>query len=82
MLPGYAYAPACEAQIAMDQRGYAHLAPFLLAQDGNVYARWLPGREREIAALYPERPVFLVSRAGPEETAGLAWARIDLGDAR
>jgi hypothetical protein len=82
MLPGYTYAPACQAQIAMDQRGYAHLAPFLLARDGNVYARWIPGREREIAALYPERPVFRVSRAGSEAMAGLVWARLDLGDGR
>jgi hypothetical protein len=82
VLPGYTYAPECQAQIAMDQRGYAHLAPFLLARDGNVYARWFPGREREIAALYPERPVFRVSRAGPEAMAGLVWDRLDLGDGR
>jgi hypothetical protein len=73
VLPGYSYAPECEAQLQLDQRGYAHLAPFLLAQDSNVYARWLPGREREIAARYPGRDVYLLSRTGPEDAAGLHW---------
>lgn len=82
MLPGYTYAPECQAQISMDQRGFAHLAPFLLARDGNVYARWFPGREREIAALYPERPVFRVSRAGSDAQAGLVWDRLVLEEAR
>jgi hypothetical protein len=76
LLPGYAYAPACEARLLADQSGFSHLAPLLLAQDGNVYARWMPGRESEIAALYPDRPVFLLERAGSAVEAPFIWRRL------
>ncbi len=76
MLPGYEYPPACETQIALDWRGFSHLAPFLLAKDGNVYVRWLPGREAEIAGMYPGREVFLLSRTGSEADAGHVWERL------
>jgi hypothetical protein len=75
MLPGFAYPSACEAHVASDQEGFSHLAPFRLAQDGNVYARWLPGREEEIAARYPGRPVYLLGRANSAVDAPLTWDR-------
>lgn len=75
MLPGFAYPPACEAELAADQEGFSHLAPYRLARDGNVYARWLPGREAEIAARYPGRPVYLLGRASSAVEAPLTWTR-------
>lgn len=76
LLPGLAYAPICEARIREDQSGFSHLAPFRLAQDGNVYARWLPGREAEIAAQYPERPLYLLTRQGAGVEAPFVWRRL------
>lgn len=76
MLPGFPYAPVCEARIVEDRAGFSHLAPLRLAQDGNVYARWLPGRESEIAAHYPGRPVYRLGRAGSGVEAPLVWTRI------
>ncbi|MHB1297387.1 MAG: hypothetical protein ACYC0B_02560 [Gemmatimonadaceae bacterium] len=73
MLPGLVYAPICEAEVSSDWAGSWHLAPFLAAKDGNVYARWLPGREGEISAAYPGRPVYRLSRSGPEVTAAAIW---------
>ncbi len=76
MLPGATYPAVCEARIAEDQAGYLHLAPLRLATDGNVYARWLPGREAEAAAGYPGRPVYLLSRADSTVDAPLVWKRL------
>ena len=76
LLPGMAYPSLCEERISMDQSGYALYAPFRLVRDSNVYARWFPGREAEIAALYSGRPVYLVQRAGTEVGAPLAWTRL------
>lgn len=76
LLPGLAYAPICEARIREDLGGFSHLAPFRLARDGNVYARWLPGRESEIAAQYPELPVYLLTRQGAGVEAPFAWHRL------
>jgi hypothetical protein len=76
MLPGFPYPPVCEARLAADNAGYAHFAPFRLQRDGNVYARWLPGREGEIARYFPDRPVFLLSRAGTDVSAPLRFTRL------
>lgn len=76
MLPGSVYAAACEARIAEDRSGFSHLAPFRLARDGNVYVRWLPGREAEIGAEYPGRPVYLLGRAGPGVDDALVWRKL------
>ena len=73
MLPGYAYAPECEAAVAADGEGFSHLAPFRLARDGNVYVRWFPGREAEIASRYPDRTVYLLGRASSAVDAPLTW---------
>jgi hypothetical protein len=75
MLPGFEYPPACQAGVAADQAGFSHLAPFRLAQDGNVYARWLPGREDEIAGRYPGRAVYLLGRVSSAVDAPLTWER-------
>jgi hypothetical protein len=75
MLPGYAYAPECERAVAADGEGFSHLAPFRLARDGNVYVRWLPGREAEIAGRYPGRTVYLLGRASSAVDAPLTWTR-------
>lgn len=76
MIPNLQYTSACEARIAEDHGGYLLYAPWRLAQDSNVYARWLPGREAEIAAAYPEREVYRVGRQGTAVTAPLRWERV------
>lgn len=74
-LPGTAYAGGCAARVAEDRSGYSLYAPFRLVHDGNVYARWLPGRESEIAAQYPGRPVYLLGRASDSVDAAFTWTR-------
>ena len=76
LLPGLRYPPLCEQRIAEDNVGYLHLAPWRLARDGNVYARWLPGREAEAASAFPGRPVYRLRRAAPEPGAPLVWERL------
>ena len=78
MLPGLVYAPICEAEAKSDWAGSWHLAPFLAAKDGNVYARWLPGREADISAAYPGRPVYRLSRSGPDVSAAAIWEPLPL----
>jgi hypothetical protein len=78
MLPGVRYPALCDARIADDQKGFLHLAPWRLAQDGNVYARWLPGREVEIAAAFAGRPVYRLRKAGSGIGAPLVWERLEL----
>lgn len=80
--PGYEYAPVCEAQIESDWRGFSHLTPFRLARDGNIYARWLPGREAEIAADFPGRALYRLVRSGTAVDAGYVWERLSLQPAR
>ncbi len=75
MLPGFTYPAVCEAELARDQQGFSHFAPTRLVRDGNVYARWLPGREAEIAALHPGRPVFVMGRTNTAVDAPLTWSR-------
>lgn len=76
MLPGLAYPVVCEQSLVRDQRGFSQLAPLRLATDGNVYARWLPGRESEIASQHPGRPVFVLERTGSELGAPFVWRRL------
>lgn len=73
VVPGRAPPLQCTAQREADRLGSSHLLAFTLVRDGNVYARWIPGREAEIAGLYPGRPVYLLERTGPEPEAGLHW---------
>jgi hypothetical protein len=81
MLPGVAYPALCEDRTADDRRGFLHLAPWRIARDGNVYARWLPGREAELAAAFVGRPVYRLRRASPEPGAALVWERLPLNGA-
>ena len=76
MFPGWTYPALCEDRIAEDRSGFLHLAPWRLAQDSNVYARWLPGREAEIRAAFPGRPVYRLHRASAEVGATLVWERV------
>ncbi len=75
-LPGLAYTPTCIARIEEDRRGYLLYAPWRLLRDGNVYARWLPGREAEIRAAFPDRPALRLRRAGTAVDAALVWERL------
>lgn len=76
VLPGLQYTATCEARIAEDHGGYLLYAPWRLARDSNVYVRWLPGREAEIAAAYPDRAVYRVGRQGSAVSAPLRWDRV------
>lgn len=75
------YPPSCEQEIAEDVSGYSLYAPWRVSGDGNVYLRWIPGREHEAAEAFPGRPVYRVRRAGPALDAPLAWVRVELDDA-
>lgn len=76
MQPGMRYSATCMARIEDDRRGYLLYAPWRLARDSNVYARWLPGREAEVLAKYPGRPVYRVRRASTAVDAPLVWERL------
>lgn len=77
-LPGLQYTARCFARLEDDRGGYLLYAPWRLVQDGNVYARWLPGRESEIAQSFPGREVYRLRRAGPSVEAALLWERLDV----
>lgn len=77
-LPGLPYTARCLARLEDDRAGYLLYAPWRVLRDGNVYARWLPGREAEIAAAFPGRPVYRLRRAGPQVGAALRWERLDV----
>lgn len=82
MQPGVQYASKCMARIAEDRGGYLLYAPWRLARDSNVYARWIPGREREVVSMYPGRAVYRVRRAGSAVDAPLVWDRLTITDAQ
>ena len=76
-LRGLQYTARCLARLEDDRGGYLLYAPWRLVEDGNVYARWLPGRESEIAKAFPGRAVYRLRRAGPSVGAALVWERLD-----
>jgi hypothetical protein len=80
IVPGRENPAECTRLRDLDRGGTSHLAPFLLARDGNLYARWLPGREAEVAALHPGRAVYRLRRTGPAPDAGVVWEPIAIGD--
>lgn len=80
-LPGSEYSGRCAERVAEDRAGYLLFAPWRLARDSNVYARWLPGREREVLATFPGRPVYRVRRAGSAVDAPLVWERLRVATA-
>lgn len=75
-LPGLAYTPRCAARIGEDRTGYLLYAPWRLVRDSNVYARWISGRESQIMASFPDRPVYRLRRAGTAVDAPLVWEAV------
>jgi hypothetical protein len=76
LLPGFAYPPLCRERIREEDAGFLLYAPWRLADDSNVYARWLPGREAQMAASFPGRPVYRVRTDGTSVGAPLVWERL------
>lgn len=76
-LPGLSYSARCLTRLEEDRAGYLLYAPWRVMQDGNVYARWLPGREAEIAAAFPGRAVYRLRRSGLSVDATLLWEALD-----
>lgn len=81
-LPGLSYTARCLARLEDDRAGYLLYAPWRLVRDGNVYARWLPGREAEIAAAFPGRAVYRLRRDGSSVDAPLLWEAVAPARAR
>lgn len=63
--PGVAYATVCLRRIEEDRAGFLHYVPLrLITTGGNIYARDLHARDSLLLAEFPDRPVFLLTRAG------------------
>jgi hypothetical protein len=63
--PGVRYSATCVQRIEQDRAGFLHYVPLrLITTGGNVYARDLHARDSLLLAEYPERPVYLLKRAG------------------
>ncbi|NNK48055.1 MAG: hypothetical protein HKP01_04210 [Gemmatimonadetes bacterium] len=64
LVPGLVLPAECLGQVAYDRAGYANYSPFLADQDPSldgplVIARDLRDRNRELAAVYPDRRAFV-----------------------
>ncbi len=77
-LPGLRYSARCNARLEDDRAGYLLYAPWRLVRDGNTYARWLPGREQEIAAAFPGRAVYRLRRTGSAVGSALRFEPLDV----
>ena len=63
--PGVRYAAVCLRRIEDDRAGFLHYVPLrLITTGGNIYARDLHARDSLLLAEFPDRPVFLLTRAG------------------
>lgn len=63
--PGVRYAAVCLRRIEEDRAGFLHYVPLrLITTGGNVYARDLHARDSLLLAEFPDRPVYLLTRAG------------------
>ena len=63
--PGVRYSAVCYRRIDEDRAGYLHYVPLrLITTGGNLYARDLHARDSLLLTEYPDRPVFLLMRAG------------------
>ncbi len=63
--PGVRYSAVCLRRIEQDRAGFLHYVPLrLITTGGNVYARDLHARDSLLLVEYPERPVYLLTRAG------------------
>jgi len=65
----YRYSQRCRTRIAESRAGVLPLAPLLVLDDGNVYARDLHARDTLLLAAYPTRPVFALRAASPAAKA-------------
>ncbi|HEY3287586.1 MAG TPA: hypothetical protein VGJ96_10765 [Gemmatimonadaceae bacterium] len=72
--PDARYSPMCLQRIEDDRAGFMHLAPLrLVTTGGNVYARDLHARDSLLLMQYPDRPVYLLRRAGTRVDAPLVF---------
>jgi len=63
--PGVRYDATCLRRIEEDRAGFLHYVPLrLITTGGNTYARDLHARDSLLLAEYPDRPVYLLTRAG------------------
>lgn len=63
--PGVRYDAVCLQRIEEDRAGFLHYVPLrLITTGGNIYARDLHARDSLLLAEYPDRPVYLLTRAG------------------
>ncbi|HWZ59666.1 MAG TPA: hypothetical protein VNW46_11885 [Gemmatimonadaceae bacterium] len=60
---GYAYSRRCLARVAESRAGVVPLAPLLVLDDGNVYARDLHEGDTLLLAAYPNRPIYALRAA-------------------
>jgi hypothetical protein len=76
VVPGTMYPPSCLAAIRADQAGFANFTPLTLVRDGNTYLRYIRGTEAEIFRRAGDRPIFVMSRAGPAVNAPVRFTRL------
>lgn len=63
--PGARYDATCLRRIAEDRAGFLHYVPLrLITTGGNIYARDLHARDSLLLREFPDRPVYLLTRAG------------------
>ena len=74
---GTAYSSTCLRRIDDDRAGFLHYAPLRLVTTGNnIFARDLHGRDSLLLAEYPDRAVFLLTRAGVRVDDPLVFAAL------
>jgi hypothetical protein len=75
--PGVLYSPTCLRRIAEDRAGFLHYVPLrLITTGGNIYARDLHARDSLLLAEHPDRPVYLLTRAGTRVDDVPVFARL------
>jgi len=63
--PGARYTATCMQRITDDRAGFLNYAPLrLVTTGGNLFARDLHARDSLLLAQYPDRPAYLLTRAG------------------
>ena len=63
--PGVRYDATCLRRIAEDRAGFLHYVPLrLITTGGNIYARDLHARDSLLLREFPDRPAYLLTRAG------------------
>jgi hypothetical protein len=74
--PRLHYSPHCEARLADTRAGVLPLAPLLVLEDGNIYARDLQARDTVLIAAYPHRAIYLLRPTSDAPTAMPAFVPI------